>query len=111
MLKSGHLQHSKSQWSSPVTPVKFKGEWNISVDYTFLNNITIDDGVELPEIADLINSIDSIDCPNYFSKIVIKDGFHQIELDAFSKHKTAFATGKLSVNLVHPCHVFQINDH
>lgn len=93
LLMSGHLQSSTSQWSSPVRPVHFKGELNISVNYQALNAITIDEGPNLPEIAYLIDAIDSSSC---FSKIVIKDGFHQLELDASSKHKTAFATGKLT---------------
>lgn len=68
LLMSGHLQSSTSQWSSPVRPVHFKGELNISVNYQALNAITIDEGPNLPEIAYLIDAIDSSSC---FSKIVI----------------------------------------
>lgn len=95
LLESDYLKRSRSQWSSCVYPVYVNGEIDICVDYDHLNKMTKKIDWNVPSMNQIIESIQS--SSNYFSLICIKDGFHQIELDAFSSHKTAFATGKFII--------------
>jgi hypothetical protein len=86
----GILRCTYSQYSSPVFVEYLKDKLEIYVDYTQLNEITIDSQYQVRSVQSVITSI----CEsNLFSKIVIKDPYHQIGLDESSKAKTAFATG------------------
>lgn len=90
LLRARVLSRSDSNWSFPVKPIFIDDELEICVDYTKLNQLTIDDSNDVPSIPCVLNSISQ---SNIFTKIVLKDAFHQLELNENSKHLTAFATG------------------
>lgn len=91
LLQTNVIRRSYSEWSSPARTKEINGKLEIIVDYSYLNSITIEHNYTVPSIQNIMNSIEY---SNLFSKIVIKDGFHQIGLVEDSKHKTAFASGK-----------------
>ena len=85
------IRRSRSQWSSAARVMTIDGKLALAVDYSYLNSITSPIGYRMPNIGDIIRGIEG---SSLFSKIVIKDGFHQIGLSNRSKHLTAFRTGK-----------------
>ena len=96
--ESGHLRRSQSQWSSPAYPSNAKGKMDINVDYNDLNNALFYSGElrsKVPKIKDVLRSITQ---SYLFSKIVVKDGFHQISLGDHSAKVMAFQTGRRCLN-------------
>lgn len=90
MLKSGRIQKSYSSWSSPVILVKKKdGSYRFVIDYRQLNNITERDSYPLPRIEETLNRLNG---NNYFSKLDLKTGYHQIPIHQSDKEKTTFVT-------------------
>jgi len=91
LLSTGHLVRCYSQWSAAAYTRYIDGELELSIDYNPLNNVTkkITD-IIIPNVSSVIGSI--YGPSRWFSKIVIKDGFHQIALDQDSQEKTAFQT-------------------
>ncbi|GBG84381.1 hypothetical protein CBR_g38354 [Chara braunii] len=59
------------------------------IDYRGLNRITKKNAYPLPRIDDLLDAAGGC---KVFSKIDIKSGYHQIEVDLADQHKTAFKT-------------------
>jgi hypothetical protein len=90
MLNSGQIQKSYSSWSSPVLLVKKKdGSYRFVIDYRQLNNITERDSYPLPRIDETLNRLNG---NNYFSKLDLKTGYHQIPIHSSDKDKTTFVT-------------------
>ena len=91
LLDSRIIRRSYSEWSSQARVKPIAGKLDLVVNYSDLNRITRPINYEMPNIGHLIRGIGE---SSVFSKIVIKDGFHQIALEEESKYLTAFQTGK-----------------
>ena len=88
--KLGIVRRSNSPWSSPLHMVpKPDGSWRPCGDYRRLNAATKDDKYPIPNIMDFNNNM--VNC-NFFSKIDLVRGYHQIPMSPDSIPKTAVIT-------------------
>ncbi|GBG82554.1 hypothetical protein CBR_g34931 [Chara braunii] len=65
------------------------GELRLCIDYRGSNVVTVKNDESLPHIDDLLDQLQGC---KYFSKIDLKFGYHQIEVEPSDQHKTAFRT-------------------
>ena len=90
MLEIGLIQPSASPWRSPVSFVDKKDGGNrLCTDYHKLNYVTIKNKYPLPKIDDLF---DQLTGAKVFSKIDLRNGYHQLKIRAEDIPKTAFTT-------------------
>ena len=91
MEEQGIISLSKSPWSSPLVVVKKKdGSLRLCVDYRKLNALSVGDSFPLPSIEELLVKVSG---SVYFSTVDLKSGYHQIQVDPETRHKTAFCAG------------------
>jgi hypothetical protein len=90
MLTHGLIEKSFASWSSPVLLIKKKdGTYRFVVDYRQLNKITERDSYPLPRIDDTLNRLNG---NMFFTKLDLKTGYHQIQIDPSDRDKTTFVT-------------------
>lgn len=95
MLKDGIIKQSTSPWSAPlwVVPKKLDSagiqKWRVVIDYRKLNNVTVGDAYPLPNISEIL---DQLGHSQYFTKLDLASGFHQIKVKEADCAKTAFST-------------------
>ncbi|KAL2499821.1 Uncharacterized protein Adt_25371 [Abeliophyllum distichum] len=90
MLATGIIQPSNSPFASLVLLVKKNdGTWRFCVDYRQLNNLTVKDKHPMSLTDELI---DELYGANYFTKIDLRAGYHQISVKTGDVYKTALKT-------------------
>ena len=90
LLDKGFIRPSTSPWGAPVLFVKKKdGTLRLCIDYRELNKVTVKNKYPLPRIDDLF---DQLQGAQYFSKIDLRSGYHQLWIREADVSKMAFRT-------------------
>ena len=91
LLKRNIIRYSESNWASPIVVVpKDNGkDFRLCVDYRGINNETFLDPFPFPIIDDVICNFGGCE---FFTKIDLRDGFHQLGLSEETRKFTAFVT-------------------
>nr|GEZ48383.1 putative reverse transcriptase domain-containing protein [Tanacetum cinerariifolium] len=85
----GFIRPSSSPWGAPVLLIKNDGSFRICIDYRELNKLTIKNRYPLPRIDDLF---DQLQGSQFFSKIDLRSGYHQLRVHEDDIPNIAFKT-------------------
>ncbi|GJT71915.1 putative reverse transcriptase domain-containing protein [Tanacetum coccineum] len=86
----GFIRPSLSPWGAPVLFVKKKdGSFRMCIDYRELNKLTVKNHYPVPRIDDLF---DQLQGSQFFWKIDLRSGYHQLRVHEDDITKTTFRT-------------------
>jgi len=79
-----------SSYGAPVLFIPQKdGKWWLCIDYRALNKITTKNRYPLPKVEELMDRLHGV---QYFTKVDLSSGYHQIRVKEADIHKTAFVS-------------------
>ena len=98
LLESGRIVPSSSPYGAPILFAKKKGGSGLRmcIDYHSLNSNTITDSWPLPRIYEMLARLCGA---KYFSKLDLRDGYHQVPVKESDRFKMAFMCRYGSLNL------------
>ena len=93
MIEAGAVRPSHSPYSSNIVLARKKdGSLRFCVDFRKLNNKTVKDAYAIPRIEESLHLLAGA---KYFSKLDLRSGYWQVEIEEEDKEKTAFQMGGL----------------
>ena len=89
LLESGRIVPSSSPYGAPILFAEKKGGGGLHmcINYRSLNGNTITDSWPLPRIDEMLARLHGA---KYFSKLDLRDGYHQVPIKESDRFKTAF---------------------
>jgi hypothetical protein len=90
LLKAGLIVPSNSPFASPVLLVQKKdGTWCFCIDYRRLNDITVKNRYPMHILDEIL---DELAGTQYFIKLDMCSGYHQVRMKSEDEYKTTFKT-------------------
>ena len=93
MIEAGTIRPSNTPYSSNVVIVRKKDDTiRFCIEFRKLNNKTVKDAYAIPRVEDTLHLFAGA---KYFTKLDLRSGYWQVEINEKDKHKTAFQVGTL----------------